>query len=80
MAPLNQSSRAPSSAARQVGQEIVDVLDADRETEQGGIDRQARTGERGMGHAGRVLNERLDGAEGLGQREYRRGLGHLQGL
>ena len=53
----------------QVVDEVVSVLDPDRQPEEvvGHLER--RAGRRGMGHRSRVLDQALDGAERLGERE-----------
>src|SRR5579862_8632101 len=50
----------------EIGDEVVDVLDADGEADEAVADAEgaaAVRGDRGMGHDGRVLRQRLDAAE-----------------
>ena len=66
------TERERSSAQRlvQVGDQVADVLEADAEPDQvaGDLERGAR--HRGVGHPARVLDQRLDPAQRLGQGEH----------
>src|SRR5579859_4662546 len=53
----------------EVFEQVVAVLDADREPDQIGRHGQRRASYRGVRHRGRVLDERLDSAERLAKRE-----------
>src|SRR3954464_8728460 len=56
----------------QLGDQVLDVLDADRKPHQSIADAKARAhvlGQRGMRHDRRVLDQALDAAEALGERE-----------
>src|SRR6476661_3355772 len=70
-----QSSRVTRSSAQtverllQVGDEVVDVLDAHREADQVGRHLELGAGHRGVRHARRVLDEGLDAPEGLAEGE-----------
>ena len=52
----------------QVGDEVFDVLDADGQADEVVRDLELRACDRGVGHPGRVLDERLDPTERLGER------------
>jgi MFS transporter, DHA1 family, multidrug resistance protein len=56
-------TRVLSESGAQIGEEVVDVLDADREPDEiaGDLQRGARSA--GMGHAAGVLDQRLDPTE-----------------
>src|SRR5436190_6506950 len=58
-----------------VGDQVVDMLDADGQADQGGIHLEMRAGDRGVGHRRRDFDERLDAAERLREREEARRLG-----
>ena len=53
----------------EIGSQVVDVLDPDRQPHEPARHRERRLGDRGMGHRRRQLDQRLDRAERLGQRE-----------
>src|SRR5204862_91989 len=56
----------------QLGDEVVDVLDADRQAHQAFVDAELGAhvlGQRGVGHDRRVLDEALDAAQALGEGE-----------
>ena len=83
--PRVERQRRGASACRrsaqrlvQVGEQVVDVLDADREPHQVAGHLERRAGGAGVGHPARVLDQRLDAAERLGQREQLRPLADLQ--
>ena len=60
------ASAAPGGSAQggtQVGEEVVDVLDADRQANEVARNLQSGARSAGMGHAAGVLDERLDAAE-----------------
>ena len=53
----------------QVGDQVVDILDADRQPHEVGRHLERRAGDAGVRHPARVLDQRLDPAEGLGEGE-----------
>jgi ABC-2 type transport system ATP-binding protein len=55
--------------AVEVGEQVVDVLDADRQPQQVVGDLEVGPGDRRVGHHARVLDEALDAAERLGEEE-----------
>ncbi len=59
----------------QVGEQVVDALDADGQPDERRIDLERRPRHRQVGHRGRQLDERLDATERLGQGEQPRALG-----
>src|SRR5947209_14739999 len=59
----------PVQGLAQVGDEVGGIFDADRDTDEAGVDLEGRPDDRGMGHAVGVFDQRLHPAEGLGQRE-----------
>ncbi len=65
-----EKGRRLAESLLQVLQEVVDVLDAHRETNQVGGDLQGRAGRGRVRHAPRVLDERLHTAQGLAEREH----------
>src|SRR5712691_4138946 len=56
----------------QLGEEVVDVFDADRQAHQALVDAELGAhvlGQRGVGHDRRVLDQALDAAQALGESE-----------
>ena len=75
-------TRRPAEAVEgvlQVGDEVLDVLDAAGEPDQ--VDRNGQFGalDRGVGHLRRVVHQGLDAAEGLGEGEHGGRFGDLAG-
>ena len=62
----------------QVGAEVLDAFDADGEPDEVGRHLQRASGDAGMGHLGRVFDQRLDAAEGLTESEQARTAAHLE--
>ncbi|MDQ1704213.1 MAG: transporter, family, multidrug resistance protein [Frankiaceae bacterium] len=60
---LIADARSARESLAQVGEQVVDVLDADREPDEVARDLQGGARNAGMGHAPGVLDERLDAAE-----------------
>ena len=65
----------PVERSENVGDEVVRMLDPDRQSDQRLADLERRVGDRTVGHHGRDLDERFDTAQRLGQREDARPLG-----
>src|SRR5690606_21294869 len=59
-----------SEGLAQIGQEVVDVLDADREPDEVGGHFERRAGRGGVGHAAGVLDERFAAAQGFRERDH----------
>ena len=66
---IRRAIRLPSSAWREVLDEVGGALDADRQADERLGDLEARAGHGQVGHHGRQLDQRLDAAERLGERE-----------
>ncbi len=66
------ASPGSGQRVRQVGQQVLDVLDTDGQPDQVGRHLERGPGDAGMGHQVRVLDQRLDPAQRLGQGEQPR--------
>ena len=77
--PAAGAGSGPVERLAQVRDEVVGVLDADRQPDERRVDRERRSGDREVGHRGRHLDQRLDAAQRLGEREQPRRLADRDG-